>query len=844
MQCRAPLLLLLIVSITTVEPHRGAGIQQSDLTVLQEIRNSVTNSHLLSWPNATDPCLSPGWRGIRCNPAGRVSRIDIPSVGLEGGLPPSFSNLSFLQFVNLQENSLSGPLPSFRGMSSLQYAYLNDNAFYSISADFFNGLSNLVEISLENNPFHLSSGGGWTLPGDFASLVPKLKSLKLRRSYLVGSIPDFLFSMKSLQVIMLSNNLLSGPVPAATVNGSNIRMLWIEQNMLTGTIDFITTMTGLEDVSLANNQFTGPIPDGIGACKHLRRLCLNNNMLVGMVPPSLDTLLQLQYIDIESNSLLGPTPLLNSNITGFTVQLDLYKFCSRTQKHICSSEVMALLYFLADVHYPMKLANSWIGNDPCNAWLGINCIRGKVSMLSLPGYALNGTISQSLGNLTGLLEIRLEDNHLTGYVPDSLKNLRLLQKLDLSMNDLTAPLPTFSPKVFVNISGNANFTANVKAAGQKKKKSKFIKIIVPLVACMVILLICIAVLKYRAVVAVQRKKDLDLPFVSFRTILAATAHFSDSNVLGQGGFGKVYKGILGNGDEIAVKRLSDKSKQGTEEFLNEVNLIAKVQHRNLVRVTGYCIHKTALHKKETLIIYEYLPNKSLDFFIFDATRKSSLDWPTRFNIIKVIAKGLLYLHQDSSVKIIHRDLKVANILLDNKMNPKISDFGLARIFGQEQQQANTSRPAGTLSYMAPEYIRAGEFSEKSDIYSFGVILLEIISGCKTSHSDPINRAWELWQAGTAFQFVDTSVVPSCTRDESERYIQIGLLCTQEQPGDRPLMPSVLSMLENRSLVLPAPNRTVYNALENRSVVLPAPNRTVQSNDNSVNEASITVLEGR
>ncbi|CAK8573786.1 unnamed protein product [Lathyrus sativus] len=216
---------------------------------------------------------------------------------------------------------------------------------------------------------------------------------------------------------------------------------------------------------------------------------------------------------------------------------------------------------------------------------------------------------------------------------------------------------------------------------------------------------------------------------NFNFILVATNGFSDSNKLGQGGFGVVYLGKLPNGHMIAVKRLSTNSSQGDEEFKNEVLLVAKLQHRNLVRLQGF-----TLEGRERLLIYEYVSNKSLDFFIFDATRKKQLNWEKRYNIINGIARGLLYLHEDSHLRIIHRDLKASNILLDDEMNPKISDFGLARLFIKGETQGSTNRIVGTYGYMAPEYVMHGEFSVKSDVFSFGVLVLEIISGHKNSAS--------------------------------------------------------------------------------------------------------------
>ncbi|OVA10440.1 Protein kinase domain [Macleaya cordata] len=219
---------------------------------------------------------------------------------------------------------------------------------------------------------------------------------------------------------------------------------------------------------------------------------------------------------------------------------------------------------------------------------------------------------------------------------------------------------------------------------------------------------------------IESADSLQFDFVTIRN---ATKNFSDANKLGEGGFGGVYKGKLLDGQEIAVKRLSKNSGQGSQEFKNEVVLLHKLQHRNLVRLLGFC-----LEGEEKILIYEYLPNRSLDNYLFDPTRKAHLDWVKRYRIIGGIARGLLYLHEDSRLKIIHRDLKAGNILLDEEMNPKIADFGTAKLFGDDQTRGNTSRIAGTFGYMAPEYAVHGQFSVKSDVFSFGVLLLEIISG--------------------------------------------------------------------------------------------------------------------
>ncbi|KAK7343578.1 hypothetical protein VNO77_12411 [Canavalia gladiata] len=292
------------------------------------------------------------------------------------------------------------------------------------------------------------------------------------------------------------------------------------------------------------------------------------------------------------------------------------------------------------------------------------------------------------------------------------------------------------------------------------------------------------------------------------TIITATNNFSDDNKLGEGGFGPVYRGKLFGGQYIAVKRLSRSSSQGTEEFKNEVVLVAKLQHRNLVRLLGFC-----LDGEEKMLIYEFVPNKSLDHFLFEREKQQQLNWSRRYNIINGIARGMLYLHEDSRLRIVHRDLKAANILLDEDLNPKISDFGMARIFGADQTQGSTNRVVGTLGYMSPEYAIYGRFSVKTDVYSFGILVLEIISGKKitsfheSGHAeDLLNYAWKKWRDGTPLELVDRTLGDSYSRVEVSRCIHIGLCCVQEDPAERPTMNTVILMLSSHSVTVEPPNR--------------------------------------
>ncbi|XP_078166610.1 receptor-like serine/threonine-protein kinase SD1-8 isoform X2 [Carex rostrata] len=324
-------------------------------------------------------------------------------------------------------------------------------------------------------------------------------------------------------------------------------------------------------------------------------------------------------------------------------------------------------------------------------------------------------------------------------------------------------------------------------------------------------------------------KGTDLPVFDMEMILQATDNFSITNEVGQGGFGTVYKGKLPCGQEIAVKRLSMNSSQGLNEFMNEVTLIAKLQHRNLVKLHGCCIENN-----ERILIYEFMTNKSLDFFIFNAEKRASLSWRMRLEIVIGIARGLLYLHHDSRFNIIHRDLKAANVLLDEEMNPKISDFGTARLFEKEQAVIRTETVIGTRGYMSPEYAMEGKISVKSDVYSFGVLLLEIISG-KRNQGDHnlLAYAWQLWQEGNITNFVDEAIESStCVASEILRFVHVGLLCVQECADDRPTMSTVVSMLSNEGCSLPEPKKPVLST------------KFIPEGLYSANELTVTGLEGR
>ncbi|MFS7981432.1 putative protein kinase RLK-Pelle-DLSV family [Helianthus anomalus] len=343
-----------------------------------------------------------------------------------------------------------------------------------------------------------------------------------------------------------------------------------------------------------------------------------------------------------------------------------------------------------------------------------------------------------------------------------------------------------------------------------------------------------AALEIGKLVPLGQDNVLDLPFFDLPILSRATNNFSDNNKIGEGGFGPVYKGLLEDGREVAVKRLSKRSTQGVEEFKNEVIFTSKLQHRNLVKVLGY-----STQGEEKLLVYEWMPNKALDLYLFRETEKKILNWSQRFHIINGVSRGLLYLHQDSILRIIHRDLKPANILLDRDMNPKISDFGIARSFGGNETQTDTKRVVGTYGYMSPEYARNGIFSVKSDVFSYGVLVLEIVSGKKNrqflfhDHShNLLGHAWILYKEGKSLELVDESLIESIFTSEVLRSIHVALLCVQKSPEDRPDMSTVVMMLSSECC-LPEPKQPGFFTENDKFGPESSPSIQTQISNNNV-----------
>ncbi|CAN6236727.1 unnamed protein product [Urochloa humidicola] len=877
-------ILLLLATAAAAATH------PADLAVLEDLRKSLTNPDALGWPDNGDACGPPAWPHVSCDRDGRVDNLDLKNAGLAGTLPPSLSSLDALQGLSLQGNALSGPLPSFRGMSTLRRAFLNDNDFLSIPADFFDGLTDLLEISLANNARLNASAGGWAPPAALAASAQQLQILSLDNCSLSGALPDFLGAMTSLQNLTLSYNNLSGPIPPA-FNASALQRLWLNNQLgeakLSGTLDVLAAITSLQELWLHGNQFSGPIPDAIADCKGLYTLRLNNNQLRGLVPPALAALPALQELKLDNNNLLGPVPPVKA--PNFTFSGN--EFCAAKPGDTCAPPVMALLHFLAAVRYPTKLVDSWSGNDPCagaGAWMGVIFVQGKVTALNLPNSDLNGTISPSLANVTTLVDVRLDGNHLTGPVPDSLTNLASLQKLDLSMNDLSGPLPTFRPSVQVNVSGNLNFNStaatpapdaqpsnspgspttpnsshgnnnasipvNGNGNGKKASSAVLLGTTIPVAVSVAALLSVGAVFfcKRRASTppltasVVVHPRDSSDPdnlakivvatndgssgtsqgnthsgsssltgdvhmieagnfVIAVQVLRGATKNFAKENVLGRGGFGVVYKGELHDGTMIAVKRMESVavSNKALDEFQAEIAVLTKVRHRNLVSILGY-----AIEGNERLLVYEYMPNGALSRHLFGWKQfgLEPLSLKKRLNIALDVARGMEYLHNLGHHRFIHRDLKSANILLGDDFRAKVSDFGLMKD-APDGNFSVATRLAGTFGYLAPEYAVTGKISTKADVFSFGVVLLELITGTTAIDDSRVGEGEETRHLAYWFcqirrdeEKLRAAIDPTLDVTDEEIFESISVIaelaghCTAREPSQRPDMGHAVNVL--------------------------------------------------
>ncbi|KAJ0463831.1 putative protein kinase RLK-Pelle-LRR-IX family [Helianthus annuus] len=753
----------------------------NDLAILNQFRKGLENPELLNWPdNGDDPCGA-RWPHVFCDRS-RVAQIQVQGMNLKGSLPKNLNQLSMLTNLGLQKNKFSGSLPTLSGLSELRWAYFDYNLFDEMPDDFFHGLDSLEVMVLDNNPINVSTG--WSIPTDLQNSV-QLQNLSLMSCNLVGKIPDFLGSMSSLGVLKLSMNRISGGIPV-TFNESVVRILWLNGQSgegMTGTIDVIATMRSLTSVWLHGNHFSGRIPESIGGLTELKEFNVNSNDLVGLVPEGLASL-KLDRLDLNNNMFMGPVPKFKA--VNFSYSSN--RFCNPDPGVPCRPEVTALLEFLNDLGYPSRLVNSWSANDPCaGSWFGLSCSKQKVSSIHLAKFNLSGALSPSIASLDSLTRIDLGSNYLTGVIPSNWSSLKSLTLLDLSNNNLSPPQPKFDPSMKLVLSGNPLFQSNSPSDSGNTVK------------------ISIANDTQTHTIGSGSGESHVIEsgslIISVQVLKNVTKNFAKENELGRGGFGVVYKGQLDDGTKIAVKRMESGviSNKALDEFESEISVLSKVRHRHLVSLLGY-----STEGPERILVYEYMPQGALSRHLFHwkSFKLEPLSWKRRLNIALDVARGMEYLHTLAHQSFIHRDLKSSNILLGDDFRAKVSDFGLVKL-APDGEKSVITRLAGTFGYLAPEYAVTGKVTTKADVFSYGVVLMELLTGLMALDEDRPEEsqylaAW-FWSIRTDKEKLMAAVDPSLNANE-ETFETISVIaelaghCTAREPSQRPDMGHAVNVL--------------------------------------------------
>ncbi|KAH7293051.1 hypothetical protein KP509_28G009600 [Ceratopteris richardii] len=764
---------------------------------------------------------------------------------LNGSIPREFGNYTYALEIDLSENKMTGNIPPELGrLEQLQLLHLFENFFTgSIPSDLGN-LSNIQQLDFSIN--NLTDGIPTSL-----QYLSKLKDIRLFDNNLHGPLPPLLGKYSNLTVLDASVNMLSGNIPNTICENQQLTLLNLWSNNFSGKIpDSIKNCSSLTQLGLEQNKLNGTIPAEIGNCKNLQGLLLSNNQLSGRLPPELGNLSKLAILRVSGNSLQGDIPLSLMNCTKL-LQLDL-------SKNLFTGSIPSELGRLTNLMELVLEGNHLTGTIPLTL---ANLTR--LTELQLGDNALSGQIPPELGAMRSLqIALNLSCNNLSGEIPADLQKLSLLEYVHIEKNKLSGEIPakfaSWTSLVVFNVSYNGlvgavpssptfekmdvtNFVGNDGLCGKPLPTScatnhsftderdnssnqhrfnlsagTIILVISALIGGTVIMAI-IASWWYtkpwytkpstQEFVDVDKEESRRLsgsdhsffpkPGFTFQSIVDATDNFAESSVLGRGACGTVYKAKIPGGNTFAVKLLKsdgDISSNLYNSFDTELSTLGKISHGNIVRLYGYCYHQ-----KANLLLYEYMPRGSLGEHLHSEVCK--LDWNLRYEIALGAAQGLTYLHHDCKPQIIHRDIKSNNILLDENFKAHVGDFGLAKNIDVPHSKS-VSAIVGSYGYIAPEYAYSMKVTEKSDIYSFGVVLLELLTGKMAVQ--PIEQGGNLvtciWQSirseGNLMQMLDArlDLTNPTTVTEMTSVMRIALMCSRQSPFQRPSMRDVVVML--------------------------------------------------
>uniref|UniRef100_A0ACD5Y2L6 Uncharacterized protein n=1 Tax=Avena sativa TaxID=4498 RepID=A0ACD5Y2L6_AVESA len=773
----------------------------------------------------------------------QMEKLIISTNEFTGPLPAALSLLINLTDLRISGNNLSGRVPEFLGkLTKLEKLQIEGSLLEGPIPSGLSKLTNLSDLRISD-----LRGSGSAFP-DLSGMI-SMKTLVLRNCSISGSIPSYIGDMENLKHLDLSFNKMTGKIPDSFTNMGSVDYIYLTRNSLTGNIPgWLLQRNNIADISF--NNFTmgssGPsqcLQGGVNLVESYSpemnslnnvQPCLKNNFPCAASNGQYGSSLHINCGDKEAiiNGVKyeadtvpkGASELSQGSNWAFSstgnfmdnnINDDTYIASSTSKLTMPNSELYArarlsplsLTYYGLCMHngnYTVKLhfAEIVFTNDSTFCSLG----KRKFNVFIQGEMVLEDfDIEQSAAG-TGKLVIKTFRTYVTNHTLE-------IQFYWAGRGTTGIPDRGFYGPLISAISVNPNFqipfAVEPPQTGGSTKISRTTKALLigtPILVIFIALVVGIYWIKRRQKSLMhQDLRALDLQIGSFtlRQIKAATRNFDPANKIGEGGFGSVYKGSLSNGTIIAVKQLSSKSRQGNREFVNEIGMISALQHPNLVRLYGCCTEGNQL-----LLVYEYMENNCLARALFVEQYRLTMDWPTRHKICLGIARGLVYLHEESTIRIVHRDIKASNILLDKDMNAKISDFGLAKL-NEDGHTHISTKVAGTIGYMAPEYAMRGYLTDKADVYSFGVVALEIVSGKSNTNYRPkedfvylLDWACVLHERGTLLELVDPDLGSNYSTEEALLTLNVALLCTSAAPTLRPKMSNVVSLLEGQTPLQP------------------------------------------